>query len=127
MPFAGERYPAALFLSFPNVDSLLLVIDDDHLRGIFAVFDVDHRGESNVFPLPVFACDRHGAIRVDVILAADLEIRGRTRPRRGPVAALANVALHLETAKRNGFVVLPVVPDAFECTVGYGVLGECTS
>src|SRR6516225_7724746 len=47
---------------------------------------------------------------------------------RGPIAKLklppANIAPHLKTAKRDRFVVLPVIPNAFKCTEGSGMLGE---
>jgi hypothetical protein len=37
----------------PNVESFLtLIVDDDHLRGIFRVFDIDHSDEFDGFPVP---------------------------------------------------------------------------
>src|SRR6516162_10103013 len=82
--------------------SFPLFIDDDHLRGIFRVFDIDQSSEFDVFPLPVFADNLHEAAS-DVIGAAHREIRGRSRPRRRAIAALADVALHPKTAKCNRF------------------------
>src|SRR6516225_3108514 len=115
---------ATLFFSLPNVEtSFPLFIDDDHLRGIFRVFDIDQSSEFDVFPLPVFADNLHEAA-CDVLGAAHREIRGRSRPHRKAVAAPANIALHLKTAKRDRFVVLPVIPNAFKCTEASGMLGE---
>ena len=123
--FRRVRFRAGRYsLSLPNVESPVpLFVDDDHLRGIFRVFDIDQSGEFDVFPLPVFADNLHEATS-DVIGAAHREIRGRSRPHRKAVAAPANIALHFKTAKRDRFVVLPVIPNAFKCTEGPGMLGE---
>jgi hypothetical protein len=68
-----------LFFSFPNVETFLpLFIDDDHLRRIFRVIDIDWYGEFDEFPLPIFADNLHQAVGVEVIGAAYREIRGRS-------------------------------------------------
>src|SRR5262245_20399834 len=66
----------------------------------------------------------NAAVTVDIVGAAHREIRGRSRPHRRAVTALANTALHLKTAKRNRFVALPVMPNAFKSTERSGTLGE---
>jgi hypothetical protein len=102
-----KECPPELFLSLPNVETFLpLFIDDDHLRGIFCVIDIDWYDEFDEFPLPIFAYNLHRAVRVEVIGAAYREIRGRSWSRGGAVAAFANIPLQPKTAKRNCFVIL---------------------
>src|SRR5215475_3062548 len=103
-----KECPPELFFSLPNVETfLLLIIDDDHLRGILCVIDIDWYIEFDVLPLPVFNDNSHRAVRIDVISAADREIRDCARSHRRAVTAFANIPLHLKTAKRNRFVFFP--------------------
>ena len=54
-----------LFFSFPNEEAFLpLFIDEDHLRGIFHVFDRDECCESAGFPFRVSADDVNAAITI---------------------------------------------------------------
>src|SRR4030095_13408923 len=94
--------PPELFFSLPNVETFLpLFIDDDQLRGIFCIIDIDRYVEFDALPLPVFDDNSHRAARIDVISASYREIRGRSRSRRRAVTAFANIPPHLKTAKRN--------------------------
>ena len=125
--FAGLAHRALAIcanVSLPNIKiSFTLFIDDNHLSGVFWVLDIDHRGEFDGFPLAVLPDYCH-EVASDVILAADREIRGRSRSARIGVAALAKIALYLKTAKRNRFVVIPVIPNTFKCTEASGMRGE---
>src|SRR5215471_18886802 len=80
----------------------------------YSCFRRDQCGEFDVFP--VFAANAYTAIIINIVGAGHREIRRRSRSHCRAVTALANIALHLKTAKSNGFVVLPVVPNAFKCT-----------
>ena len=118
-------YPPELFFSLPNVDtSLPRLVDENHLRGIFRVVDIDRFGEFDAYPFSGFADHQDRVAGVEVVGTRQRKIEGRSRPRRRTVAAFANIPLHLKTAKRNRFVALPVMPNAFKCTEGSGTLGE---
>src|SRR6516162_11069056 len=114
-----------LFLPCPNKELLIpLFIDGVHLCGIFLVFDRDQCREFATFPSAVFAGEVNAVVRVNVVGAAHREIRGRSRPHRRTVTALANIALHLETAERDPFIALPVMPNACKYAEGSGTHGE---
>jgi hypothetical protein len=114
-----------LFFSLPNVETFHpQLIDDDHLRGIFRVIDMDRCADFDVFPRLVFADSLHRAVRFEVIGAAYRVIPGRSWSRRKAVAAFANVPLHLKTTKRNRLVFLPVMPNTLHQTEGFRRFGE---
>src|SRR5215470_316889 len=114
-----------LFLPYPNKELLIpLFINGVHLCGVFLVFDRDQGREFAIFPSAVFAGEVNAVVRVNIVDTAHREIRGRSRPHRRTVTALANIALHLETAERDPFIALPVMPNACKCAEGSGTLGE---